>query len=565
MTFRHGFRNFLVGKRRIESNIDFKNAMLRGNMALIALIVGVSYIFIDISNGIYYSLPYYIAVIILSFITIALNRRNRFHLANLLFLITINALIFLFAASDIYRTGIYIFFVCISLSAFALMGFRRIRYAFLFSGMSLMLFLLSYWGNIRIMRPLANDEHTINIYFTVNFLIALVTCVLIVYSLIAINHQSEAQLLETARELKKSRERNEMVVESVNAGIYEWHPQEKVIYISPTWKKLLGYEEHDLNHMTMELYYALLHPDDFGVVETNIQLHLQSKKPYFNELRLRKKDGTYAWFLDCGNTKFDEHGKPLLTVGSIYDILDRKLGEEKILLQNSLLVKANKELDQFVYSVSHDLRAPLSSILGLTHVYELSEDVRERSSIVKLVRDRANMLDSFIREILDYSRNARTDLKLKVVKILPLVREVFESLQQMQGLDRIKVKIDISESLEVVTDRERIKVIVTNLISNAVKYCDPAKDSFIHIHATAVDKNWVLSVDDNGAGIEPEHLEKIFEMFYQAHEHAQGSGLGLYIASEAVQRLGGGISVKSVSGEGTTFTLTVPYQVDKSL
>src|SRR5262249_47972615 len=158
-------------------------------------------------------------------------------------------------------------------------------------------------------------------------------------------------------------------------------------------------------------------------VKQGMEEHMQTRKAYRTEVRLKKKNGTYSWFHDSGNTKFDEHGAPMITVGSIFDINERKIAEEKIILQNHLLAKANKELDQFVYSVSHDLRAPLSSILGLANVFALSDDGAEKENIIRLIRERANTLDTFIREILDYSRNARTALKIQQVNIVDLVNE----------------------------------------------------------------------------------------------------------------------------------------------
>ena len=558
MNFRKILRDFLVGRGHIESRLEYKGAILRGNMAMISIAVAITYVLIDFSNKITSGFPYYLGVIVLSFITIALNRRHQFHYANILFLVTINFLIFIFASSDVYRTGIYTFFICISLSALALMGFRKIKYAVLFSALSLVLFLVSYWGKFNLMTPMANDEQAISVYFTINFLIAMTTCVLIVSSLININHHSEAELVKATIELKKSRERNEMVLETVNAGIYEWYPLEQSVFVNATWKKLLGYEENELKDLRVELCYGMLHPDDLARISGIIARHLETRMPYINEIRIQKKSGEYHWFLNSGNTKFNDQSQPLVTIGSIIDINDRKLAEEKILLQNSLLVKANRELDQFVYSVSHDLRAPLSSILGLTHVYEISDDPSEKTSIVKLIGDRANTLDNFIRDILDYSRNARTDLKIRNVKILPLIEEVLSGLQHMAGLDRVKVEINIPNDLEVITDRERICVIVANMITNSVKYSDKEKSSFISICSSIENGRWLLSVEDNGVGIETAHQHRIFEMFYQAHEHAQGSGLGLYIATEAVQRLGGSISVQSEVGKGSIFELAVP-------
>lgn len=558
MILKHFIRNLLVGESHIESRLKYKNALLRGYMAIIAMAVGFAYMLIDYFNDLSMNIPYYIIVILLSVVTILLNRRNQFHAANLLFLITLNLLIFLFASRDHYRTGIYQFYICVSLSAFALLGFRNIRSAFLFSGISLALFLLSFWGNITLLPPILHDEAYIDLNFAINFLVAQVTSVLIVYFLIDINHRSESDLIMTTVELQKSRERNEMVVEAVNAGIYEWQHREKAVLVSPTWKKLLGYEEHELQEINMNFYFSALHPDHHEQVQRTLEEHMKSGKPFSNEVRLRTKQGEYVWFVDNGITRFDDKGQPLITVGSIINVNDRKQAEERILEQNELLVKTNKELDQFVYSVSHDLRAPLSSILGLTNVFTLTEDHAEKESLVRLINERANTLDLFIREILDYSRNTRTELKIKPVKIHHLVDEVLETLAHMNGLDKMKVEIEIPTEMEVLTDRERIKIILGNMVSNAIKYSDPGKMSFMNIRSERNGEHWSLAIRDNGVGIKKEHHERIFEMFYQAHEHSQGSGLGLYIVTEAVQRLNGNIRVESEYGKGSTFTCQFP-------
>lgn len=554
-------RDFLIGKRQIESRLEFKSAMLRGYMALLAVLVGFSYATIDLVKGITHNHPYYIAVIIFAAVTIILNRKGKFQASTILFLITMNAIIFLFSSRDLYRTGTYMFFICISLSAFSLFGIKKIRLAILFTLISLILFLISYLGQFSFLHLGAFDETYITVNFVINFFTALITAVLIVYFLIGINHRSEQDLMRTTEELKESRKRNQMVVEAVNAGIYEWLPAEQRIFVSPVWKRLLGYADDELNDFRIEFYYSILHPDDHQYTLEKIQRHFQDRKPYVNEVRLKTKSGEYLWFIDSGITRFDDDGRPVVTVGSIIDINERKLGEEKIIKQNELLAKANKELDQFVYSVSHDLRAPLSSILGLTNVYGITDDPEEKNKIVSLIRERANTLDLFIREILAYSRNSRTELNIQNVNILDVVNEVITSLAYMQGFDRMWIRKNIAPDLHIVSDRERMKVILSNLIANAVKYSDVNKDSFIDITAGADQSMLTLDVEDNGVGIAAEHTSRIFDMFYQAHESGQGSGLGLYIVGETAHKLHGTVSVKSEYAVGSTFTLKLPLTI----
>lgn len=558
MNFFRALRNFLVGNDRIESRLVYKSALLRGYMAFLAICVGVAYIAIDYFTHTHYNYAYYVAVIVMGLVSIVLNRSKRYLLSSVLFLLTTNLIIFLFSASDLYRTGSYMFFICTSLSAFALFGFRQIRYAFLFSVLSLVLFLVSYIGKVSLIHPAQLNETYITINFMTNFLVALITSVMIVYFLLNINDHSEGELIHATRELELSRERNEMVIEAVNAGIYELHAREEIVFISPTWKRLLGYDEDELTNFSLDAYFDMLHPDDHDTMRERLEQHYRDHKPYFHEVRLRTKPGDYLWVMDSAITKFGDDGEPVVTVGSIIDIHERKMAEEKILRQNELLAKANTELDQFVYSVSHDLRAPLSSILGLTNVYRLTDQVSEKESIVRFIRERANNLDGFIREILDYSRNSRTLLRCQPVNLLQVVSEVLNGLTYMQGFDSVEMRIDIPAELLVSTDRERVKVILNNLVSNAVKYSDATKSSFVSLQASADADQFVLQVRDNGIGIREEFHKQIFEMFFQAHDHARGSGLGLYIVKETVQKLQGSISLQSEYGVGTSFTLILP-------
>lgn len=558
MNFFHAIRDFLVGSDRIESRKAYKSALLRGYMCLLAIGVGLTYMVIDYGMQVRYYYGAYASVIGIALISMMLNRAGRYTASTVLFLGALNLIVFLFSTNDAYRAGAYMFFICVSLSAFSLFGFRYIRYAFLFSIVSLVLFLVSYFGKFSIIHPVSPGEAYVTINFTTNFLVALITSVLIVYFLLNINHHFERELIHATRELELSRERNQMVIEAVNAGIYELRPREEIIFISPTWKRLLGYAEGDLTNLSLDFYYTLLHPDYHADVRHRLEQHYQDRKPYFQEVRLRTKGGDFLWVLDSVITKFADDGEPIVTVGSIIDIHERKLAEEKILRQNELLAKANTELDQFVYSVSHDLRAPLSSILGLTNVYQLTDEPGEKESIVRFIRERANNLDGFIREILDYSRNSRTRLHCQPVNLLQVVNEVINGLTYMQGFDRMRMLVEIHAELQVSTDRDRVKVILSNLVSNAVKYSDAMKDSFVSLHASTDGRHFMIQAKDNGIGIREEFHKQIFEMFFQAHDHARGSGLGLYIVKETVQKLNGSISLQSEYGVGTTFTIVLP-------
>jgi signal transduction histidine kinase len=246
-------------------------------------------------------------------------------------------------------------------------------------------------------------------------------------------------------------------------------------------------------------------------------------------------------------------------VGSIIDIDERKMAEQQIRLQNDLLAKANDELDRFVYSASHDLRAPLSSLLGLISVAEKTEDSKEIALCLEMMKKRVLTMENFIKEITDYSRNSRLGVELKPVLVHKLVHDIVDSLKFTHGAERIAIEIDISHDLTFMTDDNRLKVIVNNLVANAIRYHALLKPTpFIQIKAYQKDDEYLLSVEDNGQGISDEHKDKIFNMFYRASENSEGSGLGLYIVKETLTKLHGKVMVDSTIYEGSTFSIFLP-------
>jgi signal transduction histidine kinase len=233
--------------------------------------------------------------------------------------------------------------------------------------------------------------------------------------------------------------------------------------------------------------------------------------------------------------------------------------ERKLTVQNDELLKTNKELDRFVYSASHDLRAPLRSLLGLIEISQKTNDPEDIKQCLDLMKQRVDNMDGFIREIIDFSRNARQEVRQEIFLLLPVVKEIVEDLKFAEGMDKIYVRFDISPTQEIITDLSRFKVVLQNLIGNAFKYHDAAKEQQeVFIKSTPEDSKIRIDIEDNGLGIGEEHQVKIFEMFYRASEKAHGSGLGLYIVKETITKLKGSIQLKSTEGKGSQFTIWLP-------
>jgi len=249
----------------------------------------------------------------------------------------------------------------------------------------------------------------------------------------------------------------------------------------------------------------------------------------------------------------------LVIANNYYSEQSLRQNEMQMRNQNVQLVKANAELDRFVYSASHDLRAPLSSISGIINLTNKTEELTELREYLQMIQGRVVVLDKFITDIIQYSRNTRLEVVRETLDLEQLVNEVVEGLKFNEGVNRIEFKLHVPQGTKITTDPVRLRMVLNNLVSNAVRYHDKLKESqFIEIAFRSGNPHVEISVKDNGQGIRPEHLEKIFDMFYRTASSTGGSGLGLYIAREAAARMGGSISVRSVYGNGSTFNLLLP-------
>ena len=236
-----------------------------------------------------------------------------------------------------------------------------------------------------------------------------------------------------------------------------------------------------------------------------------------------------------------------------------KENEERIKEQNLQLIKTNEELDRFVYSASHDLRAPLSSISGLINVATASEAIDEVKSYLAMMKGRVGVLDKFITDIIHYARNTRMEVVCEKINLHQIIQETIDGLKFMEGVELIDFRVKVEPTVEWSTDPTRLRMVLNNVVSNAIRYHDKFKEErHIEIEVKHDENGLSIMITDNGLGIASEHHEKLFNMFYKASANGSGSGLGLYIAREATLKLGGEISVNSATGMGSIFMINLP-------
>ncbi|UII28567.1 ATP-binding protein [Fulvivirga maritima] len=224
------------------------------------------------------------------------------------------------------------------------------------------------------------------------------------------------------------------------------------------------------------------------------------------------------------------------------------------------LTKINKELDWFIYSASHDLTAPIKSMRGLLNIMLIEEQKELYDRYLPLLQKSLSQLETFTKELIDFSRNARAEVSRDPIQFKKLISVVIENFRFLDNFEHISISIETGkEADQFITDSLRLRVILTNILSNAVNYHDLEKsEPFIKISSYRDNGSIFIKVNDNGQGINSAMQPNIFNMFYRANENSKGSGLGLYIVKEAVDKIGGKISLASDLGIGTTVTLEIP-------
>ncbi len=276
-------------------------------------------------------------------------------------------------------------------------------------------------------------------------------------------------------------------------------------------------------------------------------------------------DGSIGQILRNVLPYFNSNNKLQHIIVSGVDITDLKTIQNDVLEKNLELNKINGELDNFVYRVSHDLRAPLLSIKGilslLFHTEKFDESVTE---YLNLIQNSVLRLDETIQEILEYSRNARIEVKLETFNVEEMVQEIFEDLKYT-SVDEILFSLNIEGSSFIETDKSRLSTVLKNIIGNSVKYKKAnADDSFVTFSIKRFEQFLEITVSDNGEGISEKSISKIFEMFYRGTSTSVGTGLGLYITKEIINKLNGTISLTSEFGIGTVVTINLPnLKMDK--
>lgn len=358
--------------------------------------------------------------------------------------------------------------------------------------------------------------------------------------------------------LRESDRRFKLAANGASVGIWDWIDTsgEQAIW-SDLFYELLGLEpgEIDSNHSA---YHALIHPDDRERMQSALQAHLDTQAPFRVEYRIHHKTKGYRWILGTGQAVFDQEGRPVRMAGTIQDIDDRKVAEEK-------LQESNRELERFAYIASHDLQEPLRKINQFSALLEgeyASELAGNGQVYLNFLMDASERMQQQIRDLLEYSRAGRTAVSLAPVDVDATARKVWDDYSE--SLSGVEASLDVSGAGRLCADRELLYRLLFNLIGNCIKYRAPDRPLEVRVRVEATVDGDVLTIADNGIGFDPRHAETIFGIFNRLHrkEDYPGTGLGLALCERVMHLHGGSIRADGQSGNGATFIATFPKPVD---
>ena len=323
-----------------------------------------------------------------------------------------------------------------------------------------------------------------------------------------------------------------------------------VAQVNPGFEKMFGYAFEELKGR--ELNQTIV-PDGLESEGNDLNTLISTQQVVRIETKRKHKDGKLLSVIIYGLPVHFED-KTIGIFGLYVDITEQKKIEDELKVRNI-------ELDNFVYKVSHDLRAPLSSILGLVNLAKLPGNDDNLKDYLNVIEKKVHLLDHFITDVLSHSKNLKHDVIIEPINFQELIDQTFVDLSYLKGAEQIRRTI-VVEGASFFSDRWRIAEIFRNLVSNAIKYRNFDKTNpEINVNVFIAEDQAIITFKDNGIGIEPHSLEKIFNMFYRASEQSDGSGLGLYIVKNATDKLRGEVQVASTLGEGTTFIIHLPNRI----
>ncbi|MDQ2792876.1 MAG: ATP-binding protein [Bacteroidota bacterium] len=358
------------------------------------------------------------------------------------------------------------------------------------------------------------------------------------------------------------------VLEGIPQIAWTATPQGVNSYLNRRWFDYIGQE----NALGRDYgWTAHLHPDDQPTSGRRWTECLASGEPYEVEYRFRNQAGDYRWMLGRALPSRNVQGEITQWIGTCTDIHEHRLALERIdeaqgelRRNNEQLTRVNVDLDNFIYTASHDLKAPISNIEGLLEVLRQELPAGpvqspEVQPVLGLMQDSVNRFKRTIAHLTDVSKLQKEHGRpTQAVNLAAVIRDVQLDLAPLIRTTAAQLDVDVVAVPTVAFSEKNLRSVVFNLLSNALKYHAPNRPPLVRLRAWPEAGTTVFEVQDNGLGLSAASEQRLFGMFQRFHDHVEGSGIGLYMVKKMVENAGGRIVVESELGRGSTFRVYFP-------
>jgi len=390
----------------------------------------------------------------------------------------------------------------------------------------------------------------------------------ILWDVIILDITEQKKASENIRSLK---DQLDLAIKTANLGVWKVDLKNDDMLWNDEVLQIYGISRETFNKDKRN-WKNQVHPDDYPAVRNATHRAAQGEDTIRVTFRVLQPNGNTRHVIASASPYY-ENGKIAGIIGINLDVTDFKEIEEdlrkakelaeqnerEVITKNKELEKANQELDNFVYRVSHDLRSPITSAIGLSQISLKTTNIEEIHQYDELRIATLKKLDSFIREILNYSRNSRLPVAFEPIDFQELTSKILLEHQGTIQQKEIELAIEINENQTFKGDKMRVSTIMDNLLSNAFKFINPFTTKHkVRIHIDTSNRGAHIVVSDNGIGIKKERQKRIYEMFYRGTDTHNGTGIGLYILKECLDKVKGSVNLESAEGKGTKFDLRIP-------
>ncbi|MGI6424024.1 MAG: response regulator [Tepidanaerobacteraceae bacterium] len=377
---------------------------------------------------------------------------------------------------------------------------------------------------------------------------------------------------ELVKKLGEYEKKCKVALEGGQFGVWDLDISNKKLFHSNNWEKTLGYEEKELDDL--DTWISLIHPDDLPSVTNKYNKHFQRKEEFVVEYRIKCKNNVYKWIRSKGMvSESSEDGKPLRMIGTNEDISKERLIQEELKEKYEQLAllkqkaeSAYKAKSRFLANMSHEIRTPMNGVIATIQLLQSSNLTEEQRKYVNLLKNSADSLVQIIDSILDIAKleSGKIELNSEPFNLKETINTIYDNFliaANTKGLE-VGCYLDPHVDYEVIGDELRLREILTNLISNAVKFTDEGSISFrIKLISSDDDEQKIeFSIKDTGIGIDESYRRIIFQSFTQGDlskkKKYKGTGLGLAISKQLAELMNGDIHYESAVGQGSTFYFT---------